>query len=214
MGQTLPKVVQALSADARYPELFRAAFGDRQVTPARVGRALAQFLRSLTSHQSKYDEGLAKTLSVRDDFDNFTSQENRGKALFLRSCANCHLPGGQSAHFTLDRPSNNGLDSDHKGSDGGVGDVSLVAADLGRFKSPSLRNVELTAPYMHDGRFATLEQVIEHYSREVKPHPNVDPRARRRLNLRDTEKAALVAFLKTLTDEKFVTDPKFSDPFR
>ena len=96
---------------------------------------------------------------------------------------------------------------------GGVGDVTLVGADLGRFKSPSLRNVEFTAPYMHDGRFATLEEVIDHYSRNVKPHPNVDPRVRRRLNFSDPEKAALVAFLKTLSDPKFIADPKFSDPF-
>ncbi len=157
---------------------------------------------------------MAKVLSVRDDFENFTAQENRGKSLFLRHCANCHLPGGQAAHFVLNRPLNNGLDADHKKGDGGVGDITLSARDLGRFKSPSLRNVELTAPYMHDGRLATLEAVIDHYSRDVKPHPNADGRARRRLNLRDSEKTALVAFLKTLTDKKFITDPKFSDPFQ
>jgi cytochrome c peroxidase len=214
MGQELPRLVKLLAADAAYPELFKKAFGDSEVTSPRVGRALAQFLRSMISYQSRYDEGLAKTLSVRDDFENFTAQENRGKTLFLRSCANCHMPGGQHAHFIMDRPFNNGLDSDYKRSDGGVGDRTLVAADLGKFKSPSLRNVELTAPYMHDGRFATLEEVIDHYSKNVKSHPNVDGRARRRLNLRDSEKAALVAFLKTLTDKKFVTDPKFSDPFQ
>jgi cytochrome c peroxidase len=154
-------------------------------------------------------------LSVRDDFDNFTAQENRGKALFLRSCATCHLPGGQDAHFIMTQPRNNGLDADaRKTIDGGIGDITLRTGDLGRFKSPSLRNVELTAPYMHDGRLANLEAVIDHYSRDVKPHPNVDGRVRQRLNLREDEKAALVAFLKTLTDRKFITDPKFSDPFQ
>jgi cytochrome c peroxidase len=214
MGQDLQRLVAVLAADNQYPELFRKAFGAPDVSPKRIAQALAQFLRSLVSYQSKYDEGLAKVLSVRDDFANFTAEENRGKTLFLRRCAICHLPGGQSAHFIMDRPFNNGLDRDHRSADGGVGDVTLIAADLGRFKSPSLRNVELTAPYMHDGRFATLEEVIDHYSRNVRPHPNVDPRVRRPLNLLRSEKAALVAFLKTLSDRKFVTDPKFSDPFQ
>jgi cytochrome c peroxidase len=214
MGQDLTRLIEILGKDENYPELFRQAFGDKEITQRRISRALAQFLRSMVSYQSKYDEGLARVLSVRDDFDNFTAEENRGKTLFLRSCANCHLPGGQDAHFVLNQPLNNGLDADAKKTDGGVGDITLQAADLGRFKSPSLRNVELTAPYMHDGRLATLEAVIDHYSKEVKPHPNVDGRVRRRLNLRDSEKAALVAFLKTLTDKKFITDPKFSDPFQ
>src|SRR5262249_55729654 len=148
-----------LAKDEQYPGLFAKAFGDQEVTSRRIGRALAQFLRSMVSYQSRYDEGLAKVLSVRDDFDNFTAQENRGKALFLRSCGICHLPGGQSAHFVLNRPTNNGLDSDARKGDGGIGDITLSASDLGRFKSPSLRNVEHTAPYMHDGRLATLEVV-------------------------------------------------------
>jgi cytochrome c peroxidase len=213
MGQELPKLVAILSADERYPGLFQKAFGSSEITPKRVGAGLAQFLRSMVSYQSKYDEGLAKTLSARDDFANFTAQENRGKSLFFRSCANCHLPGGQQAHFVLNRPSNNGLDVEYKKSDGGVGDITLSGADIGKFKSPSLRNVELTGPYMHDGRFKTLEEVLDHYGQGGKSHANVDGRVRR-IRLRDTEKAALVAFLKTLTDKKFISDPKFSDPFQ
>jgi cytochrome c peroxidase len=214
MGQDLTRLNALLSADDHYPELFRRAFGDAEVTQGRIARALAQFARSLVSYQSKYDEGRAKARGVRDDFDNFTARENRGKTLFLRNCAVCHMPPGQDAHFVMIRPLNNGLDADYKNTDGGVGDVTLNSAELGQFKSPSLRNVELTAPYMHDGRFATLDAVIDHYSREVKPHPNVDPRARRRLDLTSADRAALVDFLKTLSDTKFVTDPKFSDPFR
>jgi cytochrome c peroxidase len=214
MGQDLTRLTEVLAGDAHYPGLFQKAFGDGTVTRQRVARALAQFLRALVSYQSKYDEGLAKTLSVRDDFENFTAQENRGKALFLRRCATCHLPRGQDAHFITTRPLNNGLEADYRTTDGGVGDITLNGADLGRFKSPSLRNVEFTAPYMHDGRFTTLEAVIDHYSRDVKPHPNADGRVRRRLNFRDSERAALVAFLKTLSDQKFITDPKFSDPFK
>jgi cytochrome c peroxidase len=214
MGQDLTKLVEILAKDEKYPELYRKAFGDAEVTPQRTARALAQFLRSMVSYQSKYDDGRAKARSARDDFESFTAEENRGKRLFMNSCARCHLPQGQDAHFVMDRPRNNGLDADFKTTDGGVGDVTLNAGQLGLFKSPSLRNVELTAPYMHDGRLANLEAVIDHYSRDVKNHPNVDGRVRRQLNLSASDKAALVAFLKTLTDQKFITDPKFSDPFQ
>jgi cytochrome c peroxidase len=133
LGQDLTRLPGTLAQDDRYPELFQRAFGDRKITPDRIGRALAQFLRSLVSYQSKYDEGIAKVLFVGDDFENFTAQENRGKALFLRRCATCHLPGGQAAHFVVNQPRNNGLDADVKNSDGGVGDHTLNAADLGRF---------------------------------------------------------------------------------
>jgi cytochrome c peroxidase len=214
MGQDLTKLVEVLAKDEKYPELYRKAFGDAEVTPQRTARALAQFLRSMVSYQSKYDEGRAKARSARDDFENFTAEENRGKRLFMNSCARCHLPQGQDAHFVMNRPRNNGLDADFKNTDGGVGDITLNAGQLGLFKSPSLRNVELTAPYMHDGRLATLEAVIDHYGRDVKNHPNVDGQVRRRLNLSASDKAALVAFLKTLTDQKFITDPNFSDPFQ
>jgi cytochrome c peroxidase len=218
MGQDLTKVVEVLGKDEKYAELFGKAFGDRKVTPERIGRALAQFLRSMVSCRSRYDEGRATVKSVRDDFPNFTVQENRGKALFVSNCAICHLPG-QDAHFSMIAPANNGLDADYKNADGGVGDITLNGRQIGLFKSPSLRNVERTAPYMHDGRFDTLEKVIDHYSKEVKPHPNLDPRMRqpdsvRHLNFTDSEKAALVAFLKTLTDHTLLTDPKFSDPWR
>jgi cytochrome c peroxidase len=214
MGQDLTKLTELLAQDKQYPELFAKAFGQREVTRERMARAMAQFLRSLISYQSKYDAGLARARSVREDFENFTAQENRGKSLFLGRCASCHLPQGQEAHFFMTRPLNNGLDADYKKTDGGVGDVTLSASELGLFKSPSLRNVEHTAPYMHDGRLATLEAVIDHYDRDVKPHPNLDGRVRRRQDFSAAEKAALVAFLKTLSDAKFLADPKFSDPFQ
>jgi cytochrome c peroxidase len=212
MGQDLTRLVEVLAKDKKYPELFQKAFGDSKVTKERIAKALAEFLRSLVSCRAKYDEGLARVTSVRDDFPNFTVQENRGKALFLNNCAVCHLPG-QEAHFSMIRPANNGLDADYKNADGGVGDVTLNGPQIGLFQSPSLRNVEHTGPYMHDGRFDTLDKAIDHYSKEVKPHPNLDPRMRR-LNFTDSEKAALITFLKTLTDQKFLTDPKFSDPFQ
>jgi cytochrome c peroxidase len=213
MGHDLTRLVEALAADKHYPELFRKAFGDRAVTRQRIARALAQFVRSLVSYQSKYDEGLAKAGSVRADFPNFTAAENRGKTLFLARCASCHMPAGQAAHFIMLRPRNNGLEATARG-DGGVGDITLNGRQVGLFKSPSLRNVEFTVPYMHDGRFATLEAVIDHYGKEIKAHPNLDGRLRRRRPFSDGQKAALVDFLKTLSDTAFLTDPKFSDPFR
>jgi cytochrome c peroxidase len=122
---------------------------------------------------------------------------------------------------------NNGVDNPlvNPAADPGVGGVTGVAAQIGSFKAPTLRNIELTAPYMHDGRFATLEEVVEFYNSGVQPHPNLSGQLRippgnpgagqpRRLNLTATQKSALVAFLKTLTDRTVTTNPKFQDPFR
>jgi cytochrome c peroxidase len=214
MGNELPKLMETLAHDAHYPKLYEQAFGSKTINPDRTAKALAQFLRSLISYQSKYDEGLVKARIVRADFENFTAEENRGKNLFLDRCASCHLPGGQSAHFVLDRPRNNGLDADVRKTDGGIGDLTLNAGQVGLFKSPSLRNVELTGPYMHDGRFKTLDEVVDHYGGGIKRHPNLDGRLRVPLNLDKRQKASLVAFMKTLTDRHFIADPKYSDPFQ
>jgi cytochrome c peroxidase len=166
----------------------------------------------MVSYQSRYDQGRAAARSIADDFANYSLQENRGKALFMRNCSICHLEG-QEAHFVVNTPVNTGLDDDTRNTDGGVGDITLNPADLGHFKSPSLRNVEVTGPYMHDGRFTTLEAVLDHYSSGGKNHPNRDIRVQP-LHFTESEKAALIAFLKTLTDPTFLTDLRFSDPFR
>ena len=214
MGQDLDRVVDTLARDAMYPALFARAFGDRQITDERIGKALAQFVRSMVSSQSRYDEGRARARSGKDDFDNFTLQENRGKALFMRHCSTCHMKDGNE-HFFVSIPANTRLRGNDPTADGGVGDVTLRAADLGSFKSPSLRNVEVTAPYGHDGRFATLDAVIDHYSDNPIANPSlgyymapVGP-----LHFTASEQAALIAFLKTLTDRTFLTDPRFSNPF-
>jgi cytochrome c peroxidase len=212
MGQDLDRLPGILGADPRYGDLFRDAFGTSAITRDRAARALAQFVRSLLSYQSKYDDGRAAANAIGDDFDNFSRAENRGKALFLRNCARCHLPDNQDAHFIMVEPVNTGLDADTQHTDGGVGDITLNPRDLGRFKSPNLRNVEVTAPYMHDGRFATLDEVVDHYSSGGKDHPNRDIRIQP-LHFTDSEKAAIVAFLKTLTDHTFLQDPRFADPF-
>jgi len=212
MGVNLAELPAILGRDTRYADLFTKAFGDSKITNERISRALAQFLRSMVSFRSKYDEGLAHAQAAGDDFSNFTPQENRGKALFLRNCSLCHLPEHQDAHFIMMEPVNTGLDEDTAHTDGGVGDITLAPRDMGHFKSPSLRNVEVASPYMHDGRFTTLEAVIDHYSSGGKNHPNKDVRIQP-LHFTDSEKAALIAFLKTLTDPTFLADPKFSDPF-
>jgi len=214
MGQDLKRVVDMLARDATYPVLFGRAFGDRQITEERIGKALAQFVRSIVSYRSRYDEGRARAQSARDDFGNFTRQENRGKALFMRNCSTCHMKEGNEDFFVT-TPANTGLrGNDHPAADGGVGDVTLRPTDLGSFKSPSLRNVEVTAPYGHDGRFATLDAVIDHYSNNAILDPNigymipVGP-----LKYTTSEKAALIAFLDTLTDRTLLTDARFSNPF-
>jgi cytochrome c peroxidase len=213
MGQDLKRVVDTLTRDEMYPVLFARAFGDRQITEQRIGKALAQFVRSIVSYQSRYDEGRARAQSAQDDFDNFTLQENRGKALFMRNCSTCHMKDGNE-HFFVPTPANTGLRGNNPTADGGVGDATLRAADLGSFKSPSLRNVEVTAPYGHDGRFATLDALIDHYSDNPISDPNlgyvipVGP-----LKFTASENAALIAFLKTLTDGTCLTDPRFSNPF-
>jgi cytochrome c peroxidase len=213
MGQDLTRVVDTLTRDTTYPRLFARAFGDRQVTEQRIGKALAQFVRSLVSYQSRYDQGRARAESAQADFANFTLVENRGKALFMRNCGTCHMKDGNE-HFFVPTPANTGFRGNDPKADGGVGDVTLRPADLGSFKSPSLRNVEVTAPYGHDGRFATLGALIDHYSDTAIFDPNVGYLAPvGPLTFTATEKAALVAFLKTLTDRTFLSDPRYSNPF-
>jgi len=154
---------------------------------------------------------MARARSFEDDFENFTRQENHGKALFLRNCASCHFEAEETP-FGLLQPRNNGTELDPASADGGLADITLNALDAGRFKSPTLRNVEVAGPYMHNGSLATLEDVVEHYSRKFNRHPNIDVRMDT-LNFTPSEKAALVAFMKALTDRAFLTDPRFSDPF-
>lgn len=230
MGMTLPELVTRLDETPYYGWLFEQAFGDPTITEDRIAKALAQFSRTLTSYRSRYDEGLAAAGDVAARFPSFTAEEEQGKQLFLgrAGCAACHLDSGpprpgprpNQAVFFIDIATVNGIDATTTGVDNGVGAVSGVRTDDGRFKSPSLRNVAVTAPYMHDGRFATLEEVVEHYRRGVQQHPNLDPRLRvpggaaRNVDLTDAEARALVAFLHTLTDDALLADPWFADPFR
>jgi cytochrome c peroxidase len=233
MGLTLEELVERVQARPYYPFLFEQAFGDPAIDEERISLALAQFVRAIVSYRAPYDEGIEAAGNPGADFPNYTAQENQGKAIFFGPagrCAPCHLgqpgppppPGAplpNTAVFFMTAPANNGLDA-QTGIDDGVGAITGDPAQDGLFKSPSLRNVELTAPYMHDGRFDTLEEVVEHYDNGVEAHPNLDPRLRmpggqpQQLNLSDAQKAALVAFLRTLTDEALGEDVRFGDPFR
>ena len=227
MGHSLSAITSDLAEAPIYQTLFVNAFGDSSVTKSRIASALSQFLRAMVSFDSRYDEGLQMTGDARAKFPNFSEQENLGKTQFFERgrCAECHLPnlspigisGDQYAFFQLLSPTVNGVDQDGAVDDLGVGAVTEQMKDLGRFKVSSLRNIELTSPYMHDGRFHTLDQVIEHYNWSVKPHANLDPRLRdfaaNGMALPEVEKVALAVFLRTLTDNHFISDPKFSDPF-
>ena len=221
MGMTLTEVEDRIRERAEYEPLFEAAFGDSDVSADRVSLALAQFVRSLVSYTSKYDEGRAQVANRSDPFPNFSDAENLGKMLFVTrppfggmGCFVCH----QGEGFVAVAAANNGLDADSE-DDGGYGEVTGSAADAGMFKVPSLRNVALRAPYMHDGRLASLEEVVDHYSDGVQSHPNlgvplgVAGSNGPQVDMTAEEKEALVAFLNTLSDPEMVTDPKFSDPF-
>jgi cytochrome c peroxidase len=219
MGMTLEALTNRLGAEPFYTNLFARAFGSPDVTSGRISLALAQFVRSIISTRSKYDAGLPV------NFSNFTPQENLGRQIFfgqvgVATCAACH---GTDNFVPGPNINNNGLEFPY--TDNGLGGITGLPRDNGLFKVPSLRNIELTAPYMHDGRFATLEEVVEFYNSGVVANPNLSPPLRvptppgappgppLRLNLTTPQKAALVAFLKTLTDTSVTTDPKFSDPF-
>lgn len=209
MGLTLDELETKLQDDDYYQILFRRAFGSEEVTRQRISLALAQFVRSMVSFESKFDEGLALTNNPQANFPNFTQSENLGKNLFFSNrtrCSDCH----DTNAFAGDRARNNGLDAIL--TDFGTG------ARRGEFKVPSLRNIQLTGPYMHDGRFSSLAQVVEHYNSGVRNSMFLDGRLRagnnvRRLNLSNAEKQALVDFMNTLTDTNFIDDEKYANPF-
>ena len=196
-----------------YPELFAFVFGSSEITENRVQRALAQYIREMVSTTSKFDTGYAQVFNpnipngnVGMDFPNFTNEENLGKALFVNpptqggvGCIACH----PAPSFALvENSRSNGLD---------MGETTI-------FKAPSLKSVALSTHFMHDGRFTTLAEVIEHYNSGIQPGPALDNRLNPggnplRLNLTQEQKNALVAFLETLTDLTTPQQEKFNDPF-
>ena len=211
------EIIKRIGEQPFYPVLFKKAFGDDVVDTERVGEAIASFVDAISSVHSKFDEGLehASQFSVENDFYNFTESENKGKQLYNSNCASCHT---DKHNFTVKTTGNNGLEMDY--ADNGVGGRLNREELFGVFKIPFLRNIELNGPYMHDGRFATLEEVVNHYSDGIVAHDNLSTELKntngtpRRLNLNQEDKDALVAYLETLTDETIASDIRFMDPFR
>ena len=216
MGMTIDLVISRLNETNYYSQLFELAFGNKKIDSVQISKALSQFVRSLVSYRSKYDEGRKFSSSATQPFYNFTESENRGKSIFMNSgelsCSGCHI----TDLFIGDNPRNNGMKIS---SDSGVGAITQNPVDYFAFKVPSLKNISIRPPYMHDGSFSTLEEVIDHYSDNIAEHAYLDPHFRKpngetlQFNLTNEEKNDLINFLNTLTDEKMIKDDKFSNPF-
>jgi len=208
MRNTWPNVVARLQAHAEYPELFRKAFGTTIIDSMRVAFALAQFERILLSFDSPFDR-----YHYGGDMAALTEQQLRGKEIFFHEgrCVGCHMLPVFTDHVMR----NIGLDS--VGGDPGLGGWSGVALQRGKFRTPGLRNIAASAPYMHDGRHATLEEVMDFYAEDVAASvPNLDvhmlPFVNGEIDLDAQDRADLVAFMHALTDPRFLTNPAFSDP--
>ena len=219
MNETLENVISKLSDTQIYRDQFTRAFGSEEVTEEKMSLALEQFMLSIVSYNSKYDKYVAGEVEL-------TESEERGRVLFETEynpffpelsgadCAHCH--GG--ANFENDQYMNNGLDQDVDFVDFGREEATGRVVDKAKFKVPTLRNIEVTPPYMHDGRFATLEEVVEHYDLHIKQSSTLDPALiqvadNAGLNLSDQDKIDLVNFLKTLTDDTFLNNEEYADPF-
>ena len=229
MGLEIPEMVDKLKQLEYYPILFKYAFGSEEITANKVALALSQFTRSIISYRSKFDEALIASGNpeVGEEMpllDGLTEQENIGLDIFMRgrkgaTCQYCH----GTPQIIAFEARNNGLSMNY--TDNGKGEVTGNPQHNAVFKAPSLRNIALTAPYMHDGRFTTLMDVVNQYNSNVQQHPNLHFRLTTvddgplggppfQMNLTESEKEALVAFLHTFTDPTIATDEKFSDPFQ
>lgn len=201
MAETVENVIKKLKEDEKYRQMFYAAFGDEEINSQRMLKALAQFMLTIVSANSKYDR-------MKKGQASFTAQEQQGYALFQTKCATCH----QEPLFTDLSYRNNGLPLKTSLNDFGRMRITNDRNDSLKFKVPSLRNVYITYPYMHDGRFITIQQAVQHYRTGVAAGPTVDPLVRNGIPLTNTEATNIVAFLRTLTDSSLLTNPKFSQP--
>jgi len=208
LNTTWPKVEEKISNDRLYPALFKMAFGSYEIDSIQIVKAISQFERTLLSFNSRYDD------YFYGDFSGFTESEENGFDIYFSEkgdCIHCHA----GPILTDNEFRNNGLDSEL--TDLGLADVTGLSTDEGKFKVPTLRNIEYTGPYMHDGRFETLEEVVEHYNSGVHADsPNLDDEmhnASEGLNLTNEEKTDLINFLKTFSEPEFLTNTNFSDPF-
>lgn len=199
MDEKLDNVVRKLQRSEKYPALFAVAFGDSKITGQRILKALSQFELQLVSADSKYDQVMLGESA-------FSASEQNGYALFKKNCASCHTePLFESERFEF-----NGLETDSTLAESGRQKITGNIDDYYKFKVPTLRNIQYTYPYMHDGRFNTLTEVVRHYnnlSGKSLPTELAKP-----MRLSDNDRVDLVAFLKTLSDKNFTTDPRFSYP--
>lgn len=203
MDEDINNVIAKLAASNKYKQLFRLAYGDEQVTSERILKAIAQFQGMLYSYNSKFDYFKRGENGVQ-----LSSSEQNGYTLFQQKCNSCHA----EPLFTNFEYKNNGLSIDPSIQDSGRAHITGLASDKYKFKTPSLRNINLSAPYMHDGRFNTLDQVLEHYSTGITNTGTLDPTLSSGIPLTAQEKEDIKAFLNTLTDYKFINDDRFKDP--
>ncbi|MBX2972978.1 MAG: c-type cytochrome [Flavobacteriales bacterium] len=219
MHETWPQAVAKLQAHDAYPGLFQGAFGTSTIDSLLVAKAIAQFMRTMISGNSPFDRYQRGQALLSDEaLQGFMLWDMEGgspPAVPLGQggfdCFHCHPSAGE--RFTDGQLHNNGLDSEF--TDLGAGGITGLAHEMGLFKTPTLRNIALTAPYMHDGRFATLEEVVEHYNSGGHASPTVDPNMKYTtggLQLTPQKKQNLIAFLNSLTDMDFVNNPAFQDP--
>lgn len=209
---SLDEIVNKIKSTSYYQKLYFDAFGTSDFNISNIAQALGSFTGSIVSSSSKFDNFMNGSISL-------SAVEEEGRGLFFNkyNCNSCHQIQTTNGYQQGGGFVNIGLDENYK--DNGRALISNSSTDNGKFKIPDLRNVALTAPYMHDGRFATLDDVLEHYSHNIKNHPNLDSRLKdtngmaKQMNIPDQEKQALIAFLNTLTDYKMTTDVRYSNPF-
>jgi Cytochrome c peroxidase len=201
MAEDINNVISKLQQDAEYKRLFKVAFGDETINSQRMLLAITQFVGSLVSADSKYDR-------VKRGQARFTEAEQNGYAIFQSKCTGCHV----EPLFTDNSFRNVGLPVDPVLKDYGRMRITNRPEDSLKFKVPSLRNVALTFPYGHDGRFSAVTSVLDHYSDGVQEGANVDPLVRGGITLSNFDKFYLGEFLKTLTDSAFIHNPRFAQP--
>lgn len=204
MDESVDNVLKKLREQQDYPRLFQNAFGTDEINTERMMKALSQFMLMLVSADAKYDKVTRKDGAV------FTASEKEGYVLFQQKCGSCHA----EPLFTDDSFRNNGI-AIGSNNDLGRYAVTLQDSDRYKFKVPTLRNLSFTAPYMHDGRFLTLDAVLEQYNQHVQQTPNLDPLLSQNnipgIAMTADEKSNLLAFLKTLDDPAFIADKRFSE---
>ena len=216
----LTQLCSKLNATNFYPTLFEKAFGNKNVTSENIALALTGFIQTLQSNNSKFDMSIPRFTNGQNVAPTpLNAIEQQGLIAFTSTynCNQCHHISTNGYSDGSTDFVNIGLDMNY--TDNGVGELTKKISDNGKFKIPNLRNVALTAPYMHDGRFNTLDEVIEHYSHNIQLHPNLSKsltvvNGSAQKNISDADKKAIIAFLNTLTDYDFITNPMYSNPFQ